>query len=73
MIIADARLDSARAVAEEIKGKGIAINAIEYDAGSEESVNAMVNSVFSNNGRIDILVNGAYKFIEKRIDGGLCG
>jgi NAD(P)-dependent dehydrogenase (short-subunit alcohol dehydrogenase family) len=37
-------------------------------AESEDSIKKMIQTVYSKYGGIDILVNGAYKFIEKRID-----
>lgn len=68
VIIADAQLEAAQRVAEQLQSKGFQIDALEYDAGSETSIKDMVNAVDSKYGAVDILVNGAYKFIEKRID-----
>lgn len=68
VIIADAMLDRANEVAQDLRSNKLQVDAVEYDAASEDSIKAVVKKVHSSYGGIDILVNGAYKFIEKRID-----
>jgi NAD(P)-dependent dehydrogenase (short-subunit alcohol dehydrogenase family) len=68
VVIADAQLDRAREVAQDLRSHQLQVDAVEYDAASEDSIKAMVSKVYSSYGGVDILINGAYKFIEHRID-----
>jgi len=68
VVIADAMLDLANEVAQDQRSRQLLVDAVEYDAVSEESIRAMVSQAHASYGGIDILVNSAYKFIEHRID-----
>ena len=68
VIIADAQLDRANEIAQNMRSRKLQVDAVEYDAASDDSIKAMVQKVDSNYGGVDILVNAAYKFIEHRID-----
>jgi NAD(P)-dependent dehydrogenase (short-subunit alcohol dehydrogenase family) len=68
VIIADAQLDRASGVAQDLRSYQFQVDAVECDAASEDSIKTMVAKVYSGYGGIDILINGAYKFIEHRID-----
>ena len=57
--IADLNLETATAVAGEVKTLGRQAMAIETDVSSSTSVNQMVQKVLSNLGTVDILVNNA--------------
>ena len=68
VVIADAQLDRANQIAQGMRKRQLQVDAVEYDAASEHSIKFMVKTVHSKYGSVDILVNGAYKFIENRID-----
>ena len=57
--IADIDVESARESAEELAGDGTDTTAVEVNVTSEESVEAMVETVTDDLGPIDVLVNNA--------------
>jgi NAD(P)-dependent dehydrogenase (short-subunit alcohol dehydrogenase family) len=57
--IADLRLDAAEETATRMRGEGFSAQAVHLDVTSGDSVAAMVESIMSSYGRIDVLVNNA--------------
>jgi len=54
--------DKAKAVVEDLLAKGVRAQAFRADQGNSDEVNALVNSVVQQFGRLDILVNNAGVF-----------
>ncbi|MBC2834511.1 SDR family NAD(P)-dependent oxidoreductase [Paragemmobacter straminiformis] len=67
-IVADVQLDNAQKVKAEIELPGGRAAAIKVDVADEASVNAMIQSVVDQFGRVDVLINNAAIFasLEKR-------
>lgn len=59
LIIADLNLEAAQQTAARMQGEGFTVNAVALDVTDARSVAAMVASVLSLYGRIDVLVNNA--------------
>ena len=59
MVVAAARGDNARPVAEEIAAAGLKAEALTLDVTDDQSVAAAVSGVLERHGRIDILVSNA--------------
>ena len=59
LIIADLNLEAAQQTAARMQGEGFTVNAVALDVTDARSVAAMVASVMSLYGRIDVLVNNA--------------
>lgn len=51
------RMDAAQQMADELNTKGFDVHAVYNDAGKHESYQTMVDTIVSEQGRIDILVN----------------
>jgi 3-oxoacyl-[acyl-carrier protein] reductase len=58
-VVAAARGDNARPVAEEIAAAGLKAEALTLDVTDDQSVQAAVSGVLEHHGRIDILVSNA--------------
>src|SRR3954454_10464889 len=59
LTIADLSEDSARSVAEEIKGAGGVAIAVTVDVRDRESVRAMIDETVRAHGRLDVIFNNA--------------
>ena len=59
VVVADVRADAAREAAARLRSAGFAALEVQVDVGDRRSVNALVDQVISQWGRIDILVNNA--------------
>jgi len=57
VVIADVNEDNARGMEEQIRSEGGRAAALKADATSKEQVDAMVESILAEHGKIDILVN----------------
>lgn len=66
--IVDIRGPAAEALAEELRRDGKSAISIEADVGSEDDVKRVVEHVFSQWKRIDVLVNNAASFVQKGVD-----
>jgi 3-oxoacyl-[acyl-carrier protein] reductase len=67
-VVADLNIDGADAVVAEIRDAGGVGLAVEVNVADETSVQAMVDTVVANSGRVDVLVNNASLFarLDKR-------
>jgi NAD(P)-dependent dehydrogenase (short-subunit alcohol dehydrogenase family) len=59
VIIASRKLDACEAVAEEVRALGRKALAVQVHAAKWDSIDAMIETVYAEFGRIDILVNNA--------------
>jgi NAD(P)-dependent dehydrogenase (short-subunit alcohol dehydrogenase family) len=59
VIAADLNLEWAKETAAEIEKKGVRAMAVKVDVANRDEVDAMINAVIKQFGRIDILVNNA--------------
>ena len=59
VVLADIRLEGARAAADALAADGLAVHAVAVDVTDEASVGAMVQSAADRFGGVDILVNNA--------------
>src|SRR5580765_8072210 len=59
VIIASRKLDACEAVAEEMRALGRKALAVQVHAAKWDSIDAMIETVYAEFGRIDILVNNA--------------
>jgi NAD(P)-dependent dehydrogenase (short-subunit alcohol dehydrogenase family) len=68
VVVADLDLDKANTVVDEIRGAGGTGMAAKVDVADETSVDAMVDAVVDERGRIDVLINNASVFstLEKK-------
>ena len=66
-IIGDVQLEAAQAAADEIARDGFRCTALRLDVRDSKNVNAVVDTVVSNHGRLDILVNNAGVHLVKPI------
>jgi 3-oxoacyl-[acyl-carrier protein] reductase len=57
--IADLRLDAAEETAARMRAEGLSAQAVPLDVTSADSAAAMVETIMSSHGRIDVLVNNA--------------
>jgi NAD(P)-dependent dehydrogenase (short-subunit alcohol dehydrogenase family) len=68
VVIADMALEKAQMVATEFSQKGLGAFALQFNADNENSICDMIGAVEQKYGRLDILVNAAFKFQENPID-----
>ena len=59
MIIASRKLDTCEAVAEEVRALGRRALAVQVHAANWDSIDALIEAVYAEFGRVDILVNNA--------------
>ena len=67
-IVADLNLDNAKSVKREITSGGSRASALQVNIADNDSVQAMVEAVLAEYGRVDVLINNAAMFatLEKR-------
>ena len=68
VVIASRGMEKCEAEAEELRRAGHLASATAIDICDGTSCQAAVDNILADHGRIDILVNNSYSFLEKRID-----
>lgn len=68
VVIASRNMEKCETLAAELRQAGFLASALALDIGDETSCQAATDKVVAEQGRIDILVNNSYPFLEKRID-----
>lgn len=68
VVIASRGVEKCEVFAEELRQKGFSASAMGMDLSDETSCKKAVDHMVADHGRIDVLVNNSYSFLEKRID-----
>jgi NAD(P)-dependent dehydrogenase (short-subunit alcohol dehydrogenase family) len=68
VVIASRDVEKCRALADELRRLGFQASAAAMDLGNERACQAAVEDIVASRGRIDVLVNNSYPFLEKCID-----
>jgi len=68
VIVGSRSAEKAAKFADELKEAGHQASTVTIDIGSETSCRSAINDISNRFGQLDILVNNAYSFLEKRID-----
>jgi len=68
VIVGSRSMERAAKFADELKADGYQASAAAIDISDEKNCKDVINDIKKTHGRLDILINNAYSFLEKRID-----